>query len=298
MSITRIDHLVIAVRDVPAGREVYETRLGFTAYAGGRHTGLGTENAIVRFGLDYLELLGIYDEAEVAAAPRRASLVDYFAQHQDGLLGFCMATDDIEAMAARFQRLGLDAEGPFDMKRMRPDGVLLEWRLLIPGGTAWRKPWPFIIQWGLDDAARLQYETPGEHANRAQRISGVVVLVRDLDAAHYLYAEQLGLGPGERQAVPGWNADQLVFTVNDFQIHVVAPRDTDNDDGPLPRALAEEGVGLYAALLQVRQLEHARELLQTQQVNVAEWEGLPIGSASGLVVSGPNALGARLVLHE
>src|SRR3989442_10410930 len=54
--ITRFDHAVIAVRDLDQALRLYRDVLGLDARPAGRHTGLGTHNGIVRFGLDYLEL--------------------------------------------------------------------------------------------------------------------------------------------------------------------------------------------------------------------------------------------------
>ncbi len=56
----RFDHAVIAVQDLDAAMAAYRD-LGFAVTPGGKHTGRGTHNAIIRFGLDYLELLAVYD---------------------------------------------------------------------------------------------------------------------------------------------------------------------------------------------------------------------------------------------
>jgi extradiol dioxygenase family protein len=241
--ITRFDHAVIAAADLEQARRLYGERLGFVVYPGGRHTGLGTENAIVRFGLDYLELLGIYSREEVAAAGiKRASLLDFLADRPGGMLGFCMATDDIDALAARFQAMGLDALGPYAMERMRPDGVLLQWRLLVPGGTAWRRPWPFFIQWGMDDAARLDIEKAGSHPNGVRRVVGVLVVVNDLAAAHRLYAEQIGLAVGSGVNAAGWPNH---YVVGDFTISLVEA----SADAAAGHFLQTHGEGLYQVLL-------------------------------------------------
>ena len=58
--ITRFDHLVIAARDLDAASQRFRA-LGFEVRPGGEHPGQGTRNAIVRFGLDYIELLAIRD---------------------------------------------------------------------------------------------------------------------------------------------------------------------------------------------------------------------------------------------
>src|SRR5438876_10290530 len=109
--ITRFDHAVIGVRDLDEAIRHYRS-LGFDVSPGGRHTGLGTHNAIVRFGLDYLELISIYDESEVDARGFGGKVLFEFLQKREGgLLGYALATTDIQHDAERFQHVGLAAQG-------------------------------------------------------------------------------------------------------------------------------------------------------------------------------------------
>src|SRR5947207_8197209 len=144
---SRFDHLVIAVRDLDAAIGCYQ-RLGFEVTPGGKHTGLGTYNALIRFGLDYIELISIYNEDEVRA--NRAwgdNLIRLLHERESLFLGYALATTTIEQEAERFRDLDELATEPFAMHRTRPDGQSLSWRLFVPGGVSWRRPWPFIIQW-------------------------------------------------------------------------------------------------------------------------------------------------------
>src|SRR5690348_9896114 len=138
----RFDHAVIAVRDLSKAIQQYQA-LGFDIQQGGRHVGRGTENALIRFGLDYLELLAVYDAQEGRAAGQ-ASLVKFLEdQPAGGLAGFALAVADIDAHAERMRQAGVPAVGPFAMERVRPDGNRLSWRLLVPRGEVWHRPWPF-----------------------------------------------------------------------------------------------------------------------------------------------------------
>lgn len=71
---TRFDHVMIAVRDLDTAIKQFQ-RLGFDARPGGRHTGRGTHNGLIRFGLDYVELLSVYDEAEARANNSRGQTI-------------------------------------------------------------------------------------------------------------------------------------------------------------------------------------------------------------------------------
>jgi catechol 2,3-dioxygenase-like lactoylglutathione lyase family enzyme len=285
MAITRFDHGVVAASDLAEAKRWYEERLGLAVYVGGRHTGLGTENAIIRFGLDYLELLGIYDRAEVAAAGvKRASLLDYLARRQGGLLGYCLATDDIAQLADQFRDAGLDALGPYAMERMRPDGLLLKWQLLVPGGTAWRRRWPFFIQWEMEDSVRLQHEQPSKHLLGSNSVTGVRVAVSDPGSAFSLYRDQLGLNLWGSVQDEEWQATGSAFALPGCRIEVLAPRDTSS---PLNAILAAEGEGVFEFLLNTPDIEATQKYLTetgTTPRRVKETQ---------IIISEENALGAR-----
>jgi catechol 2,3-dioxygenase-like lactoylglutathione lyase family enzyme len=212
----RLDHVVVAVRDLDDGIARYRA-LGFDARAGGRHTGRGTHNAIVRFGLDYLELISVYDEAEARSAGR-GELSDVLAA-REGLVAYALATNDIDGEAERIRAAGLPLIGPFAMERLRPDGAQLSWRLVIPGDGSYRRPWPFFIQWDQPDAERLTRDGATAHPNGAQGIRTVAVGVRDLSAARDLYATALRLEP----------AGEDIYRAGDARIALVRAV----EDGPV-----------------------------------------------------------------
>lgn len=287
--IRRFDHAVIAVRDLEQALRVYRDTLGLDARPGGRHPGRGTRNGIVRFGLDYLELITVEDAAEArASGAGGAELAAYLEQRVGGLVGYCLATDNIEQLAQHFARERLEALGPFAMQRARPDGRLLEWRLLVPGGVSWRRPWPFFIEWGQPDAVRLSWEAPGDHPLGATGVAGVTVLVRELDQAVDLYARQLGLQPAAGRGATAEGAEQASFAVGDCVIRLLAP----GGSTALQQELATWGEGLHEIRLRVADLERAGELLARNGVTA---EALP-SEERALLVPPEAALGARLVL--
>src|SRR5919198_1156915 len=172
--ITRLDHVVIGVRDLDQAIQTYQ-QLGFEVRPGGRHTGRGTHNALIRFGLDYIELLAVYDESELASTGDRGLfMIDYLRDRPGALLGFALASDNLEDERAY-------APGPpFAMQRARPDGHVLTWRLLMPGQHTWRRPWPFLIQWDTPDDQRLAWDVIGDHANGSRGVAGLRVAAHDV----------------------------------------------------------------------------------------------------------------------
>jgi catechol 2,3-dioxygenase-like lactoylglutathione lyase family enzyme len=203
--LTRLDHPIIAVRDLEAAMAVY-AQLGFSVVVGGRNPGLGTCNALIRFGLEYLELLSVDDRSAcLAHHPRGSELLAYLDAQPGGLLSFVVASDALDADLAAARAHGFDLPGePVAMQRLRPDGTVLRWHLLIPGVRAFRQAWPLLIEWHTPDAQRLAWEPPGVHPNGAMGVTGLVLQVRSVADAVKLYGDQLGLPvQGRTVVLPG-----------------------------------------------------------------------------------------------
>lgn len=280
--ISRFDHLVIAVSDLDRAIDSYRS-LGFEVFPGGRHEHRGTHNALIRFGgLDYVELLGVYDrEKAMESGLNGRTLAEFVADRDGGLVGHCYATDDIEAEARRAREAGVEMVGPFEMRRARPDGRALTWRLTVPVDVPWRRRWPFIIQWDDPDEERLAIEGVGTHENGASAVAGVSVAVRDLDEATKLYSVLFGSEPQSTDEVPDLAAARASFEVRGFGVDLLAP----TGDGPVREALERDGEGPFEARIRVEDLASARAL-----VAGAEEDG------GGLRVPPDRALGARIRL--
>ena len=243
--VTRFDHAVIAVKDLDAAIETYRN-LGFAVSPGGRHTGRGTHNAIVRFGLDYLELIAVHDERLARSAGGNVmDLLDYLERSDGGPLGFALAAAELDEIARSWSSDLAPAGIPVSMERVRPDGVRLEWRLLIPGGSAWRKPWPFLIEWGTPDSERLQRDSPGAHHNGALGVAGVTVLHAKASRVVDLYTRDLGLAIDRRSDSSDWMALKLGRTTIELGTPSTATQQT---------VLEREGPGLFEVLLSVSDL--------------------------------------------
>jgi catechol 2,3-dioxygenase-like lactoylglutathione lyase family enzyme len=288
--ITRFDHAVIAMRDLDDAVRRYRD-LGFDVVVGGRHPEMGTHNAIIRFGLEYIELLAVADEAEaIASGAKGRVLVNFLRQRSGGLVGYAVAARHIEEDAERFRRTGLAAEGPFAMSRRRPDGNILSWRLLVPTGVAWRRTWPFLIEWDAPDDQRLAWEPPGVHPNGVTGVRSVAEAVSDLGWASDLYRRQLGLGPGDEDDAIDLGARRATFRLGTFRIDLLAPV----ADGVLAAVLAETGEGPFELTLTVRDRAEAAAILSRAGI---PFEDVPIDPTT-ICVPLKAGLGARLVLTE
>lgn len=288
--ITRFDHVMIAVRDLDKAMSLYRDVLGLDARPGGKHTGLGTHNGIVRFGLDYLELIAIYDQAEAKASQTSMALADFLSRREGGLVTYCLATNAIERLAEHARRTGLEVVGPFAMERARPDGRVLKWQILAPGGAILQRPWPFMIQWGMPDQERLTWEQPGQHPVGATGVAGITIAVNDLNAAKDLYGRQLGLSIDSESAVPELAARRVRYKLGLFAIDLLEPMGA----GLIRAQLDAAGEGPFQVTLRVRDLLQARTWLARSRVTLEPAPDTP----QGCLIPPDQALGARLVLVE
>jgi catechol 2,3-dioxygenase-like lactoylglutathione lyase family enzyme len=97
----RIDHVIYATRDLDEAAGWVERSLGLQARPGGRHEGHGTHNRVVPLGGGYLELLAIADPDEAAASVLGRALEGHLRELGDSLFRWCVAVDDVEAVAER-----------------------------------------------------------------------------------------------------------------------------------------------------------------------------------------------------
>lgn len=147
----RIDHVVLAVRDLDEAADRLARDHGLATMPGGSHPGWGTANRIAPLGSDYVELLAVVDPAVAGGTTLGRLLLDRSAGG-DAWFAVCLADDDIDATASR---LGLTVEHG---SRERPDGTEVRWR-----GAGIEDPrrtpgFPFFITWDV---------APGQHPAEA-----------------------------------------------------------------------------------------------------------------------------------
>jgi catechol 2,3-dioxygenase-like lactoylglutathione lyase family enzyme len=181
--VARIDHVVLAVRDLEASAERLWEELGLRFVPGGRHARWGTANMIAPLGDDYVELLSVVDEDVGRGTILGRTLMELSADG-DRWFSVCVATEEIEAVA---ERLGLTVEPG---GRTRPDGTEVRWRgagIEERGDDLWL---PFFIEW--DVAPDLHPgAAPAQHRVDATRIAWVEV-------------------GGDEEGLRGWLGDQTV----------------------------------------------------------------------------------------
>ena len=140
-----VDHLVYAVPSLDAGIEAMAERLGVTAAYGGKHTGIGTHNALLSLGRSvYLEIIAPDPDQPPPGGPLPFGLGEL---HEPGLAAWALAVADIESRAASARDAGYDPGPVIAMTRALPGGDDLSWRLTLRRPAAGDGLVPFLIQW-------------------------------------------------------------------------------------------------------------------------------------------------------
>lgn len=139
----QMDHLMLAIRSLPAGIAEFERLTGVKAVVGGKHPGRGTENALVSLGNgSYVEII-----APQADAPQL--FADYEPMRTlDRLTIFTWAVGvpDAKAAAEALTSAGLAVTPPQPGARVTPSGERLEWTTFALTDRSIAVA-PFFIQW-------------------------------------------------------------------------------------------------------------------------------------------------------
>ena len=191
----RLDHLVVAARDLDAGADYLRQTLGVDIPRGGRHQTMATHNCVMSLGGDtYLELIAIDPDGERPPHPRwfaldsaalRASIAE-----RPRLITWVINTPDLAALAASTEfDIGLPTE------LSRDD---LHWAFALPddGRLLAHGLLPYCIQWHsshpaarmADPGCRLQQLTLHHnrpewlHQRLEQMDAATLVQIENIDA--------------------------------------------------------------------------------------------------------------------
>src|ERR1051325_5063435 len=221
-----VDHIVIAVRELDRAIEDYK-HLGFTVVPGGRHP-VGTYNGLIAFADgSYIELISFYrdnPEHRWGEALKKG----------EGLIDFCMQTDDLLSDTEKFRRAGVHMDDPVPWSRTRPDGYELKWRLSLATGRH-RGVAPFLIE----DVTPRDERVPRnvEQANGARGIAAVLVAVDDLQVVASWYQAVLG-GEGTEVERKEIDAKGFTFSIGALRLELLAAA---NESSTIAARLRERG---------------------------------------------------------
>ena len=141
-----LDHLLLGTADLDQGIRLVREVTGLTPVMGGSHPGVGTRNALLSLGRQYLEII-----APDPAQGNFSYRTDLRKLGEPRLISWAAQSRNIDAAALKTREAGMQVFGPSDGSRKKPDGKVLTWRVLgikSSLGSSTVDPVPFFIQWG------------------------------------------------------------------------------------------------------------------------------------------------------
>lgn len=198
------DHLVHQVQS-PENSRVFLNKRNIHTVNGGQHTMWGTYNTLSYFGLNYIEQIAIYDRDLFEQAAKLPYSLHYTFKNDKERYGFsriALRTNNIEEQGARLHAMGLEVYGPDACSRTRPDGSVVEWKLLHFGKPGLPIDFPFLIEWAEEDEKRyLQLKESGAiDTNHTITMESVQFFVKDVQTTVALWQEVLELSEPQHHA--------------------------------------------------------------------------------------------------
>jgi catechol 2,3-dioxygenase-like lactoylglutathione lyase family enzyme len=255
--LTRLDHVILAVRDLDVASATLVGLLGRRPSWRGTHPGLGTRNALFRLENTYLELLSPGGEGPVAERLRAR-----LGRAGEGLLGLAFGTADADAARTALAARGL-GPGPVAAGRGREEasGQEREWLGfgLAEGAT---RGVPILVVEHRSPPDALPLVAPEAPEAAVLALDHVVVRSADADASRALYGDGLGLRLALERSFPDWGVRLLFFHVGGTTVEVAASLDE--------AARPDAPDTLWGLSLRVADAEAARERLVAAGFDVSD----------------------------
>jgi len=143
--LARVDHLVHATTNLEQTVGEIEMHLGVRPAPGGQHPGRGTRNALVALsGSSYLEIVGPDPDEPASGVPRWFE-IDTITTPR--LVAWAAKAGSVRDVAETAARGGVHLGPVVAGRRMRPDGVILQWEFTDPATVIGDGLVPFFIDW-------------------------------------------------------------------------------------------------------------------------------------------------------
>ncbi|WP_018664903.1 VOC family protein [Heyndrickxia acidiproducens] len=203
MAVLNWDHTMINVQDVDQAARFFGN-YGILFSRGGRHEKWGTENALGYFGLNYIELISVYDEARAKNFSRADASAVYdavqdYEQKQQRINTIAIRTSDIEATHKRLKKAGVNAGDIEVGKRLDEQGQLITWSIFFINDTIDGLPYPFFIQWqGCDESREQKLTEQGlivQHTAGDLQVRQAIFKVADPEKAAGIWGQLLETRP-------------------------------------------------------------------------------------------------------
>ena len=215
--IERIDHLIVAVKDLEAAEDNYKKIFGHDPVWRGAHESLGTKNSIFNFNNLYFELLAANGKGA------GASLVNSsIEENGEGLAGLVFVSDNIETTKQQLSSKGYELSGLALGEGFDEDaGKKRTWESLFLPNEITRGLFSFAIEHKTGKLDLLDRFT----SDCVHKLDHVVINTNDAEGFIRVYEKDLGIRLALDQTVEKWGGRMLFFRLNQTTIEVIARPD-------------------------------------------------------------------------
>tara|TARA_B110000003_G_scaffold148449_1_gene149521 strand:- start:1167 stop:2009 length:843 start_codon:yes stop_codon:yes gene_type:complete len=246
---TRLDHLIVAVKDLEEAENNYKKLFGFPPVWKGTHKDLGTSNLLFNFENTYFELLS------ASGNGAGADLVNnYLAQSGEGLIGMVFATEDINSARHSLVEKGFVVEEPSSGQGINnSDQQTRNWKNLFLPPELTRGIFSFVIE-HLDENLP---QSKALNASSPHKLDHVVINTNDADGFIKIYKDAFNIRLALDKIIEHWNKRMLFFRLNKTTIEVIEQKDDlpSNDQ-------------MWGLAWDVKDIEKAHERLTTEGIEV------------------------------
>ena len=214
--ISSVDHLIIAVKNLDQAISDYEKVLGVTPCWKGKHTELGTKNALFNFENTYLELLSPCD------AGLGTDLINSLLEEKgDHLAGIVLGTKNIEQAQKDLHRNGHTVEISSGEAINEKDGKIRRWKNIFLPNTLTRELFIFIIE--HTEGNLTKYES--HDLSKVKKLDHVVINTQDADNFISIYRDVYKIRLALDKTIEHWKRRMLFFRTNATTIEVIEEKD-------------------------------------------------------------------------
>jgi catechol 2,3-dioxygenase-like lactoylglutathione lyase family enzyme len=211
-----LDHVVVAVRDLPAATRDAARLLARSPGWTGEHPGAGTANVLFRLANTYLELL-----APAGPGPVSAVLEGHLAARGDGLFALAFGTPDAEACRKVLESRGLEPGAVGNgLGRDTESGAFRKWRSVLLPVERTRGLRLFAIE-HLSSPDLLPLTPPsGSPTAAPHALDHVVVRSADVEASRRLFGDGLGIRLALDRSFEAFDMRALFFRLGGVTLEV------------------------------------------------------------------------------
>jgi predicted enzyme related to lactoylglutathione lyase len=288
--ITRLDHVMIAVRDLDSAIDHYQ-RLGFAVTAGRTHETLGIHNAIIQLGPTYIELISTFNPVlTMSVIPGIEIVLNILDQRDGAMVGFALTSTNMQEDIEHLAGTDLVVTPPYMLNSELESGEPLNIQVFMPEGFPWRRPWPFLYQWETPDAQSQATNIQHTHSNGSTEIVRVSVGVNDFAGTIDLYQHKLGLKLQQQDTLARLEAHRATFRVGNSSIDLITP----HKKGILQKELVELGDGIFEVFFAVNNLKQSRKFFKEQGIEYI----MDAGGPGTLMIAPHETFGTRCIFTQ